>query len=57
MTAFDYAVLAITGLSIGLGWWRGFVYELLSLLGWIAAYFVARLFGCCQNWSNLPGWG
>ena len=44
MTAFDYAVLAITGLSIGLGWWRGFVYELLSLLGWIAAYFVARLF-------------
>jgi len=44
MTAFDYAILAIIVLSIGLGWWRGFVYELLSLLGWIAAYFVARLF-------------
>jgi membrane protein required for colicin V production len=44
MTALDYGVLAIVGLSIGLGWWRGFVYELLSLLGWIAAYFVARLF-------------
>jgi membrane protein required for colicin V production len=44
MTAFDYAILAIIGLSIGLGWWRGFVYELLSLLGWIAAYFVARMF-------------
>ncbi len=44
MMAFDYAVLLIVALSIGLGWWRGFVYELLSLLGWIAAYFVARLF-------------
>lgn len=44
MTAFDYAVLAIMGLSIGLGWWRGFVYEALSLLGWVVAYFVARLF-------------
>ncbi|TAJ78343.1 MAG: CvpA family protein [Gallionellaceae bacterium] len=44
MTAFDYVVLAIIGVSVGLGWWRGFVYELLSLLGWAAAYFVARLF-------------
>lgn len=44
MTSFDYAILAIVGLSVGLGWWRGFVYELLSLLGWLAAYFVARLF-------------
>ncbi len=30
--------------SIGLGWWRGIVYELLSLLGWAAAFFIARLF-------------
>lgn len=44
MTVFDYAVLATVGLSVGLGWWRGFVYELLSLLGWLAAYFVAKLF-------------
>jgi membrane protein required for colicin V production len=44
MTMFDYAVLVVIGLSVGLGWWRGFVYELLSLLGWMAAYFVARLF-------------
>jgi membrane protein required for colicin V production len=44
MTTFDYAVFAIVGISIGLGWWRGFVYELLSLLGWVAAYFVARMF-------------
>lgn len=44
MTVFDYAVLLAVGLSVGLGWWRGFVYELLSLLGWLAAYFVAKLF-------------
>jgi len=44
MTLFDYAILAVIGLSIGLGWWRGLVYELLSLLGWVAAYFMARMF-------------
>lgn len=44
MTLFDDAVLAIIVLSVGLGWWRGFVYELLSLSGWVVAYFVARLF-------------
>lgn len=44
MAAFDYGVLTIIGISIGLGWWRGFVYELLSLLFWIAAYVVARMF-------------
>lgn len=44
MTIFDYAVLTIVVLSIGLGWWRGIVYELLSLLGWAAAFFMAKLF-------------
>jgi membrane protein required for colicin V production len=44
MTALDYVFLAIMVISVGLGWWRGFVYELISLLAWIAAYFVARLF-------------
>jgi membrane protein required for colicin V production len=44
MTAFDYTVLGIVVLSVGLGWWRGFVYELVSLLGWITAYFVARIY-------------
>lgn len=44
MTVFDYVILTIIVVSVGLGWWRGFVYELLSLSGWLAAYFVARLF-------------
>lgn len=44
MTAFDFAVLAVVALSMLVGWWRGLVYESVSLLSWVAAYFVARLF-------------
>ncbi len=44
MTGFDYTVITIVILSALLGWWRGVVYEVLSLLGWIAAGMVARLF-------------
>ncbi|MDQ3268037.1 MAG: CvpA family protein, partial [Pseudomonadota bacterium] len=42
MTWFDYTVVIIAVWSVLLGWWRGFVYEVLSLLGWAAAYAVAR---------------
>jgi membrane protein required for colicin V production len=44
MTAFDFAVILIIALSALVGWWRGFMYELFSLIGWIAAYVVARTF-------------
>ncbi len=44
MTAFDFAVILIIVLSAAVGWWRGFMYELFSLIGWIAAYVVARTF-------------
>ncbi len=44
MTAFDLAVLIVVVLSMLLGRWRGLVYESVSLLSWVAAYFVARLF-------------
>ncbi|MEJ1959270.1 MAG: CvpA family protein [Nitrosomonadales bacterium] len=33
MTGFDYSVFGILLLSLLLGWWRGLVYEVLSLLG------------------------
>ncbi|CAH1387084.1 CvpA family protein [Candidatus Nitrotoga sp. M5] len=42
MTWFDYVVIGIAAWSVLLGWWRGFVYEVLSLLGWVIAYVVAR---------------
>lgn len=41
MSVFDIAVLVVIALSALLGWWRGFMYELFSLLGWIAAYIAA----------------
>jgi membrane protein required for colicin V production len=44
VTSFDYAVVAIILLSALVGWWRGFMYELFSLIGWLAAYIVARTF-------------
>ncbi len=44
MTGFDYAVLAIVGVSVVLATMRGFVRELLALLTWVAAYFVAQTF-------------
>lgn len=44
MTWVDYTVIAIAGLSVLLGWWRGLAYEVLSLLGWVAAYLAARTF-------------
>ena len=42
MTQFDYIVFVIVILSVLLGWWRGLVYEILSLLSWVTAYFVAK---------------
>jgi membrane protein required for colicin V production len=40
----DIALLAFLLLSIMVGLMRGFVFELLSLAGWFAAYFAARWF-------------
>lgn len=44
MTFFDYAVLSVVGLSILLSILRGFLRETLSLAGWVAAFFVAKLY-------------
>lgn len=42
MAALDWAVIAILALSVLLGLWRGLVYEVLSVLNWIAAFLLAR---------------
>lgn len=44
MTVFDYAVLTIVGLSIILSVMRGLVREVLAILGWIAAFYVATTY-------------
>ena len=42
MTAFDYAVLGIVGLSVIVSIWRGVVREVLALLSWVVAFVIAQ---------------
>jgi membrane protein required for colicin V production len=44
MTGFDYFVLAVVGLSVFFSIMRGLVREVLSLIGWVAAFFVAKAY-------------
>jgi len=44
MTVFDYAVLVIIGVSILLSVMRGFLREVMALLSWIVAFWVANLY-------------
>lgn len=55
----DGVILAILGLSILIGLMRGLIAELLSLLVWIAAFWVASVFGptvgdLFRNTISLP---
>ena len=42
--AVDWAIIVVVGLSILLSLWRGFVREAVSLVGWVAAFFIANMF-------------
>jgi membrane protein required for colicin V production len=44
MTAFDYAVLAIVGLSVVVSLLRGVVREMMSLVSWIGSVWIALHF-------------
>lgn len=44
MNLLDICILLVVALSSIFGLWRGFVREVLSLLAWIAAIVVARLY-------------
>jgi len=41
----DLALLAVFGLSVLVGLWRGFVFEIVSLLGWLVAFIIANSAG------------
>ncbi|HYP30970.1 MAG TPA: CvpA family protein [Burkholderiaceae bacterium] len=41
----DLALLAVFGLSVLIGLWRGFVFEIVSLLGWLVAFVIANSAG------------
>jgi len=44
LTSFDYAVLAIIGISIVVSIMRGAIKEFLALFGWIAAFYIAKTY-------------
>jgi len=43
VTPLDWVFVAVLALSFLLGAWRGLVYEVLSVMSWIAAFVVAQL--------------
>jgi membrane protein required for colicin V production len=44
IAALDWILLVVLLLSMALGAWRGLVYEVLSVLGWVAAFIIAQLY-------------
>ena len=42
MATLDWVFLTVLAASLALGAWRGLVYEVLSVLGWIAAFVLAQ---------------
>lgn len=44
MAALDWIFVSVLLASMLMGAWRGLVYEVLSLAGWVAAFFVAQWF-------------
>ncbi|TDM09351.1 MAG: colicin V synthesis protein [Ideonella sp. MAG2] len=55
LTSLDWAVLGGLLLSVLIGLWRGLVFEMLSLLAWLVAWWAAQSF---SGWAatQLP-WG
>ena len=57
MTALDWIFVAVVLGSMLLGAWRGLVYEVLSLMGWVVAFVVARTWAQeVAVWLPLDGW-
>ena len=44
MASIDWILVAVRAASMLLGAWRGLVYEVLSVMGWIAAFLLAQWF-------------
>ena len=56
LPAVDWILLAVLGLSLLLGLWRGLVQELLSLAGWVAAFYLAQMYApTTAAWLPMEG--
>jgi membrane protein required for colicin V production len=56
LSAVDWILLAVLGLSLLLGLWRGIVQEVLSLAGWVAAFYVSQMYApMTAAWLPMEG--
>ena len=56
LSAVDWMLLAVLGLSFLLGLWRGIVQEVLSLTGWVAAFYVSQMYApMAAAWLPMEG--
>ena len=56
LSAVDWILLAVLGLSFLLGLWRGIVQEVLSLAGWVAAFYVSQMYApLAAAWLPMEG--
>jgi membrane protein required for colicin V production len=56
LSAVDWMLLAVLGLSFLLGLWRGIVQEVLSLTGWVAAFYVSQMYApVAAVWLPMEG--
>ncbi|MDM0111874.1 CvpA family protein [Variovorax sp. J22R133] len=51
MAPLDWFVVIVLGLSMLVGLWRGLLFEVISLAGWVAAFVCAQLFA-----QDLAAW-
>lgn len=45
MAALDWVLVVVLVASVVIGAWRGLVFEVLSLVSWVVAFVLARMFG------------
>ena len=56
LSAVDWILLAVLGLSMLIGLWRGIVQEALSLAGWVAAFYVSQMYApMAAAWLPMEG--
>ncbi|MDY0105778.1 MAG: CvpA family protein [Giesbergeria sp.] len=56
MAALDWIFVAVLLASMLMGAWRGLIYEVLSLAGWVVAFLVAQWFAAdAAAWLPLEG--
>ena len=56
LSAVDWILLAVLALSFLLGLWRGIVQEVLSLAGWVAAFYVSQMYApMAAAWLPMEG--